>query len=418
MRLSVLAASAIAGILSGTAYAAIEISPLAAPPGITFQAARPAAPAGGGGGGNMGGPAAIPVFADAKGMTLYTFDKDSGSKSVCNGECAAAWPPLAAPNDAKATEDWSIVTRDDKSRQWAYKGKPLYTFVKDEKIGEAKGNGMMDVWHMVVFQPANGVPLAPGIGVREMINAQGQVFVDERNAPLYVFDGDTAGKPTCVNDPCTLHWTPVLAPQLGRPVGNFSVVARGDGMSQWAYKGKPLYSFDGDLEPGDAKGGGFDKRWHVAMLTRYFLPAEVSLRNNHFNGRNLATADGMTLYIRQRAIGTQQGHSLRLGTRGNPTSGRILGTSSCDAECTKTWKPLKAPTNAVASAYWEVITREDGTRQWVYRGFPVYTYIGDKKPGDMVGNDTYELMHGEDQFKAAEAAFRGAGAMVWQAAVP
>jgi len=83
-----------------------------------------------------------------KGMTLYTFDKDADGKSNCNDKCAANWPPLAAGADAKAEGDWSIVTRDDGSRQWAYKGKPLYTWVKDAKAGDAGGDGVGGVWHL------------------------------------------------------------------------------------------------------------------------------------------------------------------------------------------------------------------------------------------------------------------------------
>ena len=41
-------------------------------------------------------------WTDAKGMTLYTFDKDAGGKSACNGPCATNWPPLMAGADAKA----------------------------------------------------------------------------------------------------------------------------------------------------------------------------------------------------------------------------------------------------------------------------------------------------------------------------
>ena len=32
------------------------------------------------------------MLVDSKGMTLYTFDKDAGGKSACNGGCAANWP--------------------------------------------------------------------------------------------------------------------------------------------------------------------------------------------------------------------------------------------------------------------------------------------------------------------------------------
>ena len=79
------------------------------------------------------------TWIDAKGMTLYTFDKDSGGKSACNGPCATNWPPLMAGADAKAAGDWTVITRDDGSKQWAYKGKPLYTWVKDTKPGDNDG---------------------------------------------------------------------------------------------------------------------------------------------------------------------------------------------------------------------------------------------------------------------------------------
>jgi predicted lipoprotein with Yx(FWY)xxD motif len=89
------------------------------------------------------------VLTDATGMTLYTFDKDAAGsgKSACNGGCAKNWPPLAAAEGAKAAGDYSIVARDDGSRQWAYKGKPLYLWVKDQKPGDRSGDGVNKVWH-------------------------------------------------------------------------------------------------------------------------------------------------------------------------------------------------------------------------------------------------------------------------------
>jgi predicted lipoprotein with Yx(FWY)xxD motif len=88
------------------------------------------------------------TMTDAKGMTLYTFDKDSGGKSMCNGPCATNWPPLMAGPDAKASGNMTIITRDDGSKQWAYKGMPLYTFAKDTKAGDMMGNGVNNVWHV------------------------------------------------------------------------------------------------------------------------------------------------------------------------------------------------------------------------------------------------------------------------------
>ncbi len=91
------------------------------------------------------------VLATPAGATLYTFDKDTANsgKSACNGPCAANWPPLAAQASDAPSGDYSIVTRDDGSRQWAYKGWPLYTFAKDAKPGDTTGDGKGNVWHLV-----------------------------------------------------------------------------------------------------------------------------------------------------------------------------------------------------------------------------------------------------------------------------
>lgn len=90
------------------------------------------------------------VLTDAKGMTLYVFDKDAAAsgKSVCNGPCATNWPPLLAADGDKATGDWSVISRDDGRKQWAYKGKPVYTWIKDQKPGERTGDGFNNVWHV------------------------------------------------------------------------------------------------------------------------------------------------------------------------------------------------------------------------------------------------------------------------------
>lgn len=87
------------------------------------------------------------VLAGKNGMTLYTFDKDTAGsgKSVCNGPCATNWPPLMAGQMAPSG-DYSAITRDDGQRQIAYKGKPLYFWVKDMKPGDTTGNGFNSVW--------------------------------------------------------------------------------------------------------------------------------------------------------------------------------------------------------------------------------------------------------------------------------
>ncbi len=89
------------------------------------------------------------ILTDEKGMSLYTFDKDAEGKSACNGPCATNWPVLKAEAGDKAADNYTIIARDDGSKQWAYKGKPLYTFAKDRKPGDITGDGFLNgAWHL------------------------------------------------------------------------------------------------------------------------------------------------------------------------------------------------------------------------------------------------------------------------------
>jgi predicted lipoprotein with Yx(FWY)xxD motif len=88
------------------------------------------------------------VLVDSKGMTVYTFDKDSADKSACSGPCAENWPPVQA-GSAQLKAPYSSITREDGTKQLAYKGKPLYTFAKDKKAGDKSGDKVKDVWHVV-----------------------------------------------------------------------------------------------------------------------------------------------------------------------------------------------------------------------------------------------------------------------------
>lgn len=83
-------------------------------------------------------------------MTLYVFDRDAIGigKSACNGGCATNWPPLMAAKGAVPMGDWSLVTRDDGSSQWAYKGRPLYYWTKDGKPGDTTGDGVANAWRI------------------------------------------------------------------------------------------------------------------------------------------------------------------------------------------------------------------------------------------------------------------------------
>ena len=92
------------------------------------------------------------AFVAASGTALYTFDRDMQNKSACNGRCAMIWPPLKADGDAHDMGAWTVVTRDDGTKQWAYQGKPLYTFARDKDAGDAKGDNFgpngTHIWHV------------------------------------------------------------------------------------------------------------------------------------------------------------------------------------------------------------------------------------------------------------------------------
>jgi predicted lipoprotein with Yx(FWY)xxD motif len=88
------------------------------------------------------------TWTNAAGMTLYVFDRDAGGKSACNGPCATHWRPLMVTGSGGASGDWTVIVRDDGGKQWAYKGKPLYTWSKDAKPGDKTGDGVNSVWHV------------------------------------------------------------------------------------------------------------------------------------------------------------------------------------------------------------------------------------------------------------------------------
>ncbi len=94
------------------------------------------------------------ILVDLKGRGIYTYDGDyDRAKSLCNNQCRLLWPPIFASDEAKPKGQFTIVSREDGRKQWAYKGKPLYRWVSDQKRGDAGGEGIMGVWHLVHLPP-------------------------------------------------------------------------------------------------------------------------------------------------------------------------------------------------------------------------------------------------------------------------
>jgi predicted lipoprotein with Yx(FWY)xxD motif len=83
-------------------------------------------------------------LTDFAGMTLYTYSKDTVGVSNCTGTCAVNWPPYTSGATAQKTlpTDVTAITRTDDSKQFAWKGMPLYYFKSDTKAGDITGDGV------------------------------------------------------------------------------------------------------------------------------------------------------------------------------------------------------------------------------------------------------------------------------------
>ena len=90
------------------------------------------------------------VMTDLKGITLYTYAKDTTGVSNCSGVCLGNWPAYVAKSvTGTFPENITVIKRDDGTLQYAWKGMPLYYFVKDQDSGDTYGNGVGGVWSVV-----------------------------------------------------------------------------------------------------------------------------------------------------------------------------------------------------------------------------------------------------------------------------
>ncbi|GGB62620.1 hypothetical protein [Fictibacillus barbaricus] len=93
-------------------------------------------------------------LADAKGMTLYYFAKDTPNTTNCSDDCLKNWPAFYGENvevpEGYNKEDFGTITRGDTGeKQTTYKGFPLYYFVNDKATGDVNGQGVKEVWFIV-----------------------------------------------------------------------------------------------------------------------------------------------------------------------------------------------------------------------------------------------------------------------------
>lgn len=91
------------------------------------------------------------ILVDGKGMTLYTYTKDTKDNSTCYEACAVNWPPLLTTDTPKivsalVNDNFGVITRTNGDKQITYKGMPLYHWIKDTKSGDATGENVGGVW--------------------------------------------------------------------------------------------------------------------------------------------------------------------------------------------------------------------------------------------------------------------------------
>jgi predicted lipoprotein with Yx(FWY)xxD motif len=313
------------------------------------------------------------LIKDADGMSLYFTELDQVSgKSACIDACAEQWPPLTAGDEAVASGDWQPITRDDGSRQWAFRGQPLYLFSSDKAPGDDFGDGFRNAWHIAIRL----IDTPSTVEIRRTM--LGHILVDAANeTALYFSDADEPGKSVC-DLTCTQTWLPLTAPLMATGRDAWSINTREDGTRQWSFDNVPLYRFSGDWNTGDTHGDQVDASWHVAVLEPpQPIPEWVTVQGSDA-GNVLADERGLTIYGRDQARVYNPPadiHALRQ-----------KATGDCGVECPGSfWRPVIAAEDSRAVASWSLVDRKDGKRQWVFKGEPLYIHARDGIPGDLHG---------------------------------
>ncbi len=223
-----------------------------------------------------------PVLAAASGRTLYVFVDDllTRAPSACTGDCTHDWVPMTASGGITVRGDVSgrvgTIVRGDGERQLTMDGRPLYLFSGDRAPGEIRGNGVGNLWWAMTPSglTATSYPLTPSTyGAAQSTTLTvvktrfGPVVADNRGEALYTYVDDTPTTTACTADWCLVDWPPLQSPgtptkalSITAPVGT---IAGAGGTTQVTLGGHPLYTFAGDLHPGDVRGQGIGRDWFL-----------------------------------------------------------------------------------------------------------------------------------------------------------
>jgi predicted lipoprotein with Yx(FWY)xxD motif len=213
----------------------------------------------------------------------------------------------------------------------------------------------------------------------------GTALVDGSGRSVYLFLPDAQEESTCY-DSCEANWPPLAgAGTAGSGVddGLLGTTDRSDGTAQVTYDGWPLYYFAGDTVAGDTNGQGVNEVWYLvgpdgaALGTADAATSAgdvISVVDSEF-GRILADGAGNTLYLF------------------TPDAG---GPSTCVEGCAAIWPPLTTVVAAGEGADGSrlgSVTRDDGSEQVTYNGWPLYYYAEDTVPGDTNGQGVNDVWY-------------------------
>lgn len=312
--------------------------------------------------------------------------------------CTQVWPPVPAPEDAEEVGKWTIVEREDGSKQWAYDGYPLYTSDLDKEPGDVLGGtkissgGDGGVVRVPVGPPAD---IPPGFDV--ISSTTGRLLVNDSEYSIYSWDGDEPSTSNCVGE-CLATWTPVRAPEITADSGDWTIIKHPSGINQWAFRGMPLYTHNNDTRTRSFDGSDVSG-WHNVYTQRAVTPpAEFTVQDAAFGGQVLADSRGRTIYLyncRDDSIA-----QLACDHPNAPQEYRMAICGDGDPEvCRETFPYVVAEADAQSeSSLWRVMAIDPNTGRradedeegalhvWAYRGRPVYTYSGDKEPGVTEGD--------------------------------
>ena len=201
--------------------------------------------------------------------------------------------------------------------------------------------------------------------IKQQLTSLGEVYTDDAGMTLYTFNQDEPNISNC-NGGCATKWPPLIAKNTAEEKGRFSIITRADNSKQWALDGMPLYRWFKDTKPGDTTGEEVNSVWYVAQVP------PVSKRSAKVTTNGVINQVTVLTNTKQKTLYTF--------TNDKDTQG-----SNCNGGCATKWPPLLAKATDKASGDYTLIIRNDGKKQWAYRGMPLYTWINDSVAGDTTG---------------------------------